>query len=180
MGALLQASYSCFFYRSCCVISLSFPLRWEVRLRIRLLLTYDYFMKLQPQHYSPSQIGFSAKAATGFGKAIKVSDFNVAVYDFGTASNANATVKVQAANGESAPDFTAAVSATNRWYYVDIAILNNAGAITDGDTGIVWSGTDYNAGVEVNCNGVDYLCLHETANSAGSVTAGLHLYDTGK
>ncbi len=136
-------------------------------------------MRLQPQHYTPSQIGFNAKAtAASFGNAIFVGDFPTAVYDMASAGTTTATVKVQGANGSTPPDFTAASSASNRWYFVDIAILNNAGAITDGDTGVAWAGTDFTSGVEVNTNGIDWLCLNMTARTGGNVTAGLHLYDT--
>lgn len=127
-------------------------------------------------YYSPSQVGIDAKAATGFGNALLCTDANAVTFSVGTASSANLTLKVQGAVGETAPDFTAAASATNRWFYVDIAILNNAGVVTDGDTGVVFSGTDANVGVNVNVDNLDFVCLHVSARSAGSVTAEASFY----
>lgn len=127
------------------------------------------------QYYTPANVGFSAKATTGAGNALLVSDFRNAVFAIGTASSANMTIKVQGGIGDIAPDFTAAQSATNRWQYIDIAPTNTGGTIVDGDTGVVWSGTDKVEMFEVNTNGLDYVCLNMTARSAGTATADVTL-----
>ena len=124
---------------------------------------------------TPTQTGINAKATTGFGNAILVKGFATATYSFGTASSADMTVKIQGATGDTAPDFTAAASATNRWSYIDFGILNNAGLITDGDTGIIWTGTDYETSASVNYDNLDWLCLQITARAAGTLTATLAL-----
>lgn len=126
------------------------------------------------QYYGASDI-FSAQAATGASNTIDVTDFRNAVFSLGTASSANMTIKVQGGIGDDAPDFSSAQSATNRWNYIDIAPLDAAGVITDGDTGLAFTGTDGNYLFEVNANGLDWLCLNVTARSAGSVTADLTL-----
>lgn len=126
-------------------------------------------------YYTPAMTGFSAKAATGAGNVINVMDFRNAMISIGTASSANMTIKVQVGLGDTAPDFTAAASATNRWSYADLALSNGGGAITDGDTGLVWSGTDAVQIAEVNTNGIDWLALNMTARAAGSATADITL-----
>ena len=126
------------------------------------------------QYYGTTDI-FSAQAATGSSNFINVTDFRNAVISLGTASSANMTIKVQGGIGETCPAFASAQSATNRWNYIDIAPLDAAGVVTDGDTGLVFSGTDGNYLFEVNANGLNWLCLTVTARSAGSVTADLTL-----
>ena len=124
----------------------------------------------QKIHYTASQIDFSAIATTANSKAIPVSDFVKIGLNFATASNANLTVKVQGSIGTTAPNFAAPASPSNPWFYVDIAPLDNAGVVVDGDTGIVWAGTDACRGVEINADTLDYIALVVTARSAGSVT----------
>lgn len=121
--------------------------------------------------YTPAMTGFNAKAATGAGNIINVMDFRNAMIAVGTASSANMTIKVQVGLGDTAPDFGSAASATNRWSYADLALTNNGGTITDGDTGLVWSGTDAVQIAEVNTNGIDWMCLNMTARAAGTATA---------
>lgn len=124
------------------------------------------------QYYGTTSI-FSAKAATGDSATIDVKSFRNAVFSLGTASSAQMTLKVKGGIGDSAPDFSAAASATNRWAFVDLALSNDGGAITDGDTGIVFTGTDGVRIFEVNTNGIDWVALSVTAYTAGSVTADL-------
>jgi hypothetical protein len=128
----------------------------------------------QKIHYTATQIGFNAvdntTPATANSKAINVSDFVKVGLNLATASSANLTFKVKGAIGQTAPDFTAASSVSNPWFYVDLAPLDNAGVVVDGDTGLVWSGTDATRGVEINTDTIDYIALVVTARSAGSIT----------
>lgn len=128
------------------------------------------------QYYDPTSFGVSALASATEGNVINVSDFRHAVISLGTASSANMTIKFLGAIGDTAPDFSSAQSATNRWQTLDFALTNNGGTITDGDTGIVFSGTDGNQMVNINTDGLDYLVLSVTARSAGSVTADCGLF----
>lgn len=114
---------------------------------------------------------FTAQAATGTSSLkMDTSDFRDVVIAFFTASSANLTVKIQGAIGETAPDFSAAASATNQWAYLQCVDLNTGLPIT-GSTGLVWAGTDAGYLVEVNVNAIDWMCLTVTARSAGSLTA---------
>lgn len=124
----------------------------------------------QKVYYTASQIDFSAIATTADSKAINVSDFVKVGLNLATASNANLTFKVKASIGQTAPNFAASSSVSNPWFYVDLAPLDNAGVVVDGDTGLVWSGTDATRGVEINTDTIDYICLAVTARSAGSIT----------
>lgn len=126
-------------------------------------------------HYTASQIGINAKAATGVGNTIDVRDFRNAVISLGTASSGSMTVKIYGAIGDTAPTFSSAASATNQWQTIDLAPLNAAGVITDGDTGLVWSGTDKVELVEVNTNALDFLVVVVTAYTAGTVTGSMTL-----
>lgn len=127
------------------------------------------------QYYGTTSI-FNAKAATGISNTINCTDFRNAVFSLGTASSANMTIKVVGAIGDTAPDFSSAASATNRYQTIDFAPSNAGGVITDGDTGLVFSGTDGNYVISVNTDGLDFVALKITARSAGSVTADLSLY----
>jgi hypothetical protein len=127
------------------------------------------------QFYNATGTGFSAKVDAGAGNAINTIDFRNAMVSIGTASSANMTIKVQVALGDTAPNFGAAASATNQWQYADLALTNGGGTITDGDTGVVWSGTDKVELFEVNTNGIDWMCLNMTARAAGSATATMTL-----
>lgn len=128
------------------------------------------------QYISPSDLGVSALATATEGKTINCVDFRHATISLGTASSANMTIKFIGGLGDTAPDFSSAASATNRWEYIDFALTNNAGVITDGDTGIVFSGTDDNKLLSLNVDGLDWFCISVTARSAGSVTAEASLY----
>lgn len=111
----------------------------------------------------------NAQAATGTGVTVKVKDYRHIVLSFGTAGNANLTVKFQGSVSDSAPDFSAAQSVSNHWDYVQVIDLQSGSAI-NGDTGIAPSGTDDFRLFEVNVNGLVHLCATVTARSAGSVT----------
>lgn len=124
----------------------------------------------QKIHYTASQIDFSAIATTANSKAINVSDFVKVGLNLATASSANLTFKVKGSIGTTAPDFGAASSVANPWFFVDLAPLDNAGVVVDGDTGLAWSGTDATRGVEINTDTIDYIALTVTARSAGSIT----------
>jgi len=121
--------------------------------------------------YSPSQIGMSAKAATGVGTVINVRGATQIEYNIGTASSADMTIKWRAALAGASADLTSAASATNRWFYVDFAAYNDAGSVTDGDTGLVYAGTDANKGVRINVDNIELIAMEVSARSAGSVTA---------
>lgn len=117
----------------------------------------------------------SAKAATGTGAAINVEQYQHCVVAFDTASSANATTKIQGSIYDTSPDFSAAQSATNQWDYVACKDLQDESSVP-GDTGLVVAGTDDHRQLEVNINGLKWLCATVTARSAGSVTLKVKVY----
>lgn len=122
-----------------------------------------------PITYTPDNLNINARTTSGTSNPIFARDFNSATFDFAAFGTAGFTIKIKGATGTDAPDFTAPASATNRWYYCDIAILNNAGVITDGDTGLVISGDGVTA-VNVNTDQTDWLAVDITRTS-GNLTS---------
>jgi len=112
---------------------------------------------------------FSAKAATGTGATINVEQYRHVVLEMATATSANLTIKFQGSISDTAPDFSAAQTAANMWDYVEVKDLQDGSAI-DGDTGIAPAGTDDFRLLEMNINGLKWVCATVTARSAGSVT----------
>jgi hypothetical protein len=112
---------------------------------------------------------FTAKGATGTGLAHKVEDFQHVLLTLSSASNANFTIKFQASNSDSCPDFSAAQSVANRWDYIQVKDLQSGSAIA-GDTGVAFAGTDDVRLFEVNSSGQTWICATITARSAGTVT----------
>jgi len=115
---------------------------------------------------------FSAKATTGTALAYLIKDWQHIMLCLSSQTSANFTIKFQGSFSETAPDFSAAQSATNRWDYIQVKDYQNNAAI-DGDTGIAFAGTDDVRLFELNTNGLKYVCATITARSAGSVN--LHL-----
>lgn len=117
----------------------------------------------------------SAKTSTGVGNSIQVSDAESIIIAISSSNNANFTVKVAGAIGNMPPDFSSAKSVTNHYDYVQ-AIDLNTGDATDGDVGIVASGTDIIKLYEVNVASLDWITLNIIAISAGAVTAKAMIY----
>lgn len=111
----------------------------------------------------------SAKAETGVGKVLLVSDYSHIVASIATASSASLTVKCAGSIADDAPNFGAAQSATNMWDYVDMIDLQSNSSI-DGDTGLAPGGADDFRNFEVNVNALKWLTFVVTTYVAGSVT----------
>jgi hypothetical protein len=111
----------------------------------------------------------TAKATTGIGNVIEVSDFRHIQLVISSSSSANGTLKIAGTFHELGEfDFATSASATNEWDYVGSYNLNNPTTIITGDTGIVYAGTDAVEQVIVNVEGLKYLTVNVTARSAGS------------
>jgi hypothetical protein len=110
-----------------------------------------------------------AKAATGIGNNIDVSDFRHLVVSFSTASSGNLTVKFCGSIEETCPNFAAAQSVTNMYDFLECVDLQSGSAVA-GDTGLAVTGTDDNRLVEINTDGMKWFNARVTARSAGSVT----------
>jgi len=111
----------------------------------------------------------SAKATTGAGTALDVSNYRHIVLAVATAGNANLTAKVQGSVSKDEPTWGSAQSVTNHWDYIQIKDLEDASAL-DGDVGIALTGSDDVRLFEVNVNGLRWVNLVVTAHSAGSIT----------
>lgn len=115
-----------------------------------------------------------------------VSDFRHALLHLNTASSGDMTVKLAGSFGKNladtsdghgdAPNFGATQSDTNPYSFIAGVNLED-GAIIEGDTGVVASGTDIIRAIEVNTDGLKYFTLLPTAWAAGAITAKLTLYD---
>jgi hypothetical protein len=115
---------------------------------------------------------FVAAAATSTGRAYPVEDFDKIIFQLGTASSANFTLKFQASYSDTCPDFSAPATATNHWDYIDtVDLLNKTSA--DGATGFSSAGTDVFKNIEVNCDAVRWICATITARAAGTINLGL-------
>lgn len=119
--------------------------------------------------YSGLQTIFDAAAATSTGRVIDVQDYRNIMLQLGTASSANLTVKIQASFSETAPDFSAAASASNHWAYAASYDLVDSSLVA-GATGYAPAGTDVFKNIMVNTDGYRWLCATITARSAGSLT----------
>lgn len=117
--------------------------------------------------FSNQLVILSAKASTGTGVAMKVTDWQNLLITLSTQSSANLTIKFQGSQSDNCPDFSAAQSATNEWDYIQVKDYQNNAAI-DGDTGVAFAGTDDVRMFEFNTNGLTWVTSTVTARAAGS------------
>lgn len=108
------------------------------------------------------------------GRSILVEDFRHAIISFDTANSASVVTKFQGSIQDSAPDFSAAQSITNRWDYIQIKDLEDASAV-DGDTGITLSGSDDHRAFELNVNHLKWVNVILSTWVAGDVTVKIKL-----
>lgn len=127
----------------------------------------------------PSKTILAAKAATGFGTKVNVSDFKYIELQYSTDSSANLTFKIQGSltQSESNIDFTAAASTANHWDYVASYDLNDPSSIVTGDTGYARAGTDTVQNLIVNVDALEWINAEVTARSAGNVTLKVVAFD---
>lgn len=78
------------------------------------------------------------------------------------------TIKFVKSNQDSMPDFSAAVSATNQWEYVEVVDLNDGSAI-DGTTGVSISWTTTRS-FEYNNNTAQWIGIVCTAYTSGTIS----------
>lgn len=118
----------------------------------------------------------SAKASTGIGTVIDVSDKKyIDIYLVG-ASTPSMTVKVQggySVPGGSAPDFTASASGTNHWGYVESRLINNDAQVV-GSTGHVIT-TTAAVWARVNVSQMQWICLEVAAWVSGNVSGWVYM-----
>jgi len=121
----------------------------------------------------------SAKATTGVGTPQLVNDFKNIQLSLTSQTSANFTAKIQGsfAAPESAPNFAAAASATNPWFFVNSWDLSDITTNVTGATGYAATGTDIVKGILVNTDALVWLNVSITAISAGSVNATAVIYN---
>lgn len=112
----------------------------------------------------------SAKATTGVGTEVDVSDYGKVMVAIASASNANLTVKACGSMEKpGSVDMGAAASPSNPHDFVSMKDLQDAANVA-GDTGMVLSGTDDCRQFEINTTGLRTLNFNITARSAGALT----------
>ena len=118
---------------------------------------------------------FDAKGTTGTTVPYRIGSFRNQVFAVYGAGSITGTLKVKVSGQEAMPDFTAAISATNMWNYADIALSDNAGAVTDGDTGVTFSGTAGCRHFEINQNSYTWCALEIPSISGLGAAVTAHL-----
>lgn len=113
--------------------------------------------------------------SAGVAKTIYARDFRNAIFDVVSAASADQVIKFVASKQEDKPDFNSAVSATNRWQYVQAIDLNNGNPI-DGTTGYTFAGVESKQ-FELNLNGEYWVGLYLVSGSAGSINSKVLLTD---
>lgn len=135
-------------------------------------------MPRQIAYYPISQF-LNAKAATGASPAIPCREYRNAVIQLSAPTNSSLTYKFVGAIGDTAPDFTAAQSATNVYDFLEVVDLED-GTAYDGDEGIVIDNTPAEVNCrlfEVNTNVLDYVGVVVSAYTDGSLSASIALAD---
>ena len=117
-----------------------------------------------------------AKAATGAGKYLDVSDFDYAIAIVSIPSESTLTVKAGGAIAETAPDMASAQSATNLYGYLALYDMDAASNVA-GSTGIAVSATTKYGIYKIELKGLKWLNFIVTAYTSGSVTVKLRLYN---
>lgn len=105
--------------------------------------------------------------ASEYSKVFNVSAYRHILFDLGSNAAANMTIIVQAAIGETAPDFTAAQDEDNRWDKIQVKDREDDTG-ENGDEALVVSGKDSRL-FEVNTNGIDWLNFRSQPFVAGVV-----------
>lgn len=113
--------------------------------------------------------------SAGVSKTVYARDFRNAIFDVVSAASSNQVIKFVASKQESRPDFGSAVSATNRWQYVQAIDLANGNPV-DAATGYTFSGVESKQ-FELNLNGEYWVGLYLVSGSAGSIDSNVMLTD---
>jgi hypothetical protein len=119
----------------------------------------------------------NAKAATGAGTAMRVTDFQHIIVFVATdgGGTADLTCKCQGSIGASLsspdaePTWTSNQSVTNQWDFVHMWDYQNAVGLA-GDTGFVVATADDYRIFMINVDGLEWVNFRVTARTAGSVT----------
>ena len=122
----------------------------------------------------------SAISANDDGLAMHTPDYKAIELTLHSTGSYDGTVHFQASNATTKPDFTAARSAANPWFYTDAIALNSIDADVVGGTGLAFAGTDkIGSAYEVNLNGAHWVNIITSGRTAGSITVTGRAYNEG-
>ena len=109
----------------------------------------------------------TAAGDTNIDNALRVTDYKHIILHLAFSDTSTMTASIRGAIGDTVPDFNSAQSATNRWDNIEVTDLEDGTSI-DGDTGIAVVADD-NRIIEINTNGLDFICPLITAYTAGQL-----------
>ena len=111
----------------------------------------------------------NAVAANGVSTAKDISDYKHVMVEVAGNAAADLLLRFQISISETAPNFGAAQSMTNRWDYVHVWDYQNAVGIT-GDTGLPFAAAADNRNFLINIDGIKWFSVEVSAYVAGAVT----------
>lgn len=115
----------------------------------------------------------SAKAATGVGTSVDVTQFQHIVVQVTAAVNSSLTFKFQGSVSASAPTFSSAQTGSNHWDYIYVYDLQDASGIA-GDTGVTLNNDTVANNTRqylVNTDGLRWVNMEVTSYTDGNVTS---------
>ena len=115
------------------------------------------------------------------GNIIDVSDFRHMIITLNTAGMGTGDTincKIQASIADTAPDFDAAITASNRWFYLESIDLNDETAYIGSD-GVPLTDSLTEVAIAANTNGAKWLTILPAISdkSGTSITAKVALYN---
>jgi len=123
-------------------------------------------------YLSPEVLILGAVGAVQTGNAYSVADYKHCMLTLSSASNASFTVKFQWSFAETAPNFSAAQSNTNRWDFIQVRDYQDNASIA-WDTWVAFAGADDVRMFEFNTNGLRWINATITAYSAWTISVRL-------
>jgi hypothetical protein len=109
------------------------------------------------------------------GNKIETDSFRFVQLTLSSAESADFVVKFQGSMSDTAPDFSAARSVSNRWDYIQVKDLQSGTAV-DGDTGVTFSAADDVLRYETVFSGYKWVCATLTTYTLGLITLSIKLY----
>ena len=123
-------------------------------------------------YLSPEVLILEAASAVVTGNAYQVADYQHCMLTLSSAGNASFTVKFQWSFAETAPDFSAAQSDTNRWDFIQVKDYQDQASIS-WDTWVAFAGADDVRMFEFNTNGLRRINARITTYSAWTISVRL-------
>lgn len=112
---------------------------------------------------------------TNIDNYLNVKSFKHTVLDCDFSDTAAMTLTIRGSISDTAPNFNAAATNSNRWDTIQVIDLQDGSAI-NGDTGIVVAANDHRI-IELNTNGVNFICPVITAYTSGKANVRYSAYN---